>query len=97
MERWTVEDYKKLYKDIVSMSIDCDSFPLGVEILKKMPEELVTDEAIKSEEITEEFIEKAKYIGAMLQTLNDVPQARLEWYMELGKLTEEDIDNTLIE
>ena len=91
---WTVEDYKKLYNDIVSMSIDCDSFPLGLDLLKKMPEELVTDEVIKSEEITEEYIEKAKYIGAMLETLNDVPKSRLEWYLKYGKLTQEDIDNT---
>lgn len=70
---WTIEEYKKLYLDIVSMSVDCDSFGLF-------------------EDITEEDVEKCKYIAAILDCLSDVPIGRVEHIFKQKGITEEDVE-----
>lgn len=72
----TVEEYKKLYDKIVSLSIDAESFGLGGEF----------------DAITDEDFEKCKYIAAMYACLSDVPVRRANFIFKQKEFSEEDFD-----
>ncbi len=59
IEEDTVAFYKHVYEDIVSISVDADSFGLF-------------------DQITDEDVEKCKWIAEILEVMNDVPRRRME-------------------
>lgn len=70
----SLEEYKKLFWDIASMSVDADTFGLN------------------DDTISDEDVEKCKYIAAYYSILNDVPLGRIEHIFNVKGITEEEVE-----
>ena len=63
----SVETYKAVYENIVSLSIDADGYGLF-------------------ENITDEDIEKCKWLAAIIDVIDDVPRRRVEHVFKYKKI-----------